>query len=178
VHRFAIALTSGLLVLATVLGCGYRLVGQVSEQSPELAVSLRTLTNDSVEPGVELMVSDALRRVFLRATRIRLVEESSAADYEITGRVLPLETVSRTFTPGVRALEYIVVMRLELEVQGRGGKRLKLDRFSLSESEIYLASADVQIGRKNRDEALRRLSALLADRIYDEIDLLTSGGRG
>ena len=59
-----------------------------------------------------------------------------------------------------------------------GGKRLKLDRFSLSESEIYLASADVQIGRKNRDEALRRLSALLADRIYDEIDLLTSGGPG
>jgi hypothetical protein len=123
-------------------------------------------------------VSDALRRAFLRARRMRLIEESSAADLMISGRVLPISTLSRTFTPGVRALEYTVVLRLELDVYSPAGKRFDLDRFSLSESEIYLASADVQISHKNRAEALRRLSGLLADRIYDEIELLTDAGRG
>jgi hypothetical protein len=76
----------------------------------------------------------------------------------------------------VRALEFTLSMALQIDVDGRRGKRLELDRFALQESEIYLASADVEVSRKNREEATRRLAAVLAGRVYDEIELLTGDG--
>ena len=39
------------------------------------------------------------------------------------------------------------------------------------ETEIYLASSDVEAGRKNREEALRRISQILAGRIVEAIYL-------
>jgi hypothetical protein len=44
----------------------------------------------------------------------------------------------------------------------------------LSESDVYLASPDVEVTRRNRLEVLRRLSALLASRVADSIVLLES----
>ena len=46
---------------------------------------------------------------------------------------------------------------------------IEIDLPSLRETEIYLASADLEAGRKNRDEALRRISGLIAARVYDAI---------
>jgi hypothetical protein len=169
-----VSLFVGLLVIGS--GCGYQVVGYRSASQESVRISIRTLANDTLEPGVELMVSDALRREFLRAGRIRLVEESVGADYAVSGRVRALDTSSRSFSSGVRALEFTLSMALQIDVDGRRGKRLELDRFALQESEIYLASADVEVSRKNREEATRRLAAVLAGRVYDEIELLTGDG--
>jgi hypothetical protein len=177
-----VALLPGIaaLVLSTGSGCGYRVVGYESDSQPSLGVSIHTFRNDSLEPGVEQMVGEALRREFLRAGRLRLVEDVGAADYRISGAVAPLETSTRSFSPGVRAVEFTVAMRLRLKVEGKDGTRLALDAFSLRASEIYLASADIEVSRKNRSEALRRIAALLAERVYDEMELRipsSAGGR-
>lgn len=162
--------------LGAGVGCGYRVVGYRGGSPEHVDVSIRTLGNETAEPGIELLVSDALRREFLRAGRIRLVEQSGRADWAVTGQVAALRTTSRSFSAAVRALEFTVFMQLYVEVQGLEGERLRLDPFALSESEIYLASADVEVSRKNRQEALRRLAAVLAKRVYDEIELLTGEG--
>ncbi|MFB3066498.1 MAG: beta-ketoacyl synthase N-terminal-like domain-containing protein [Planctomycetota bacterium] len=47
---------------------------------------------------------------------------------------------------------------------------LELDPNALRTSEIYLASGDVESSRKNREEALRRLSSVLAGRVHDALD--------
>ena len=166
----------GLAILP--IACSYRLVRHHAGRDVEATVSIRTLANDTLEPGLELAVGRALRREFLRGGRMRLVEDAGRADYSISGRVSSLETASRSFSSGVRALEFTVVIRLELDLVSRDGRRLEVDPFALSESEIYLASADIEVSRKNREEALRRLAGLLASRVYDEVDLLTSGGEG
>lgn len=106
-----------------------------------------------------------------RGGRIRLVGDSAEADYVVSGRVEFLTTESRSFSSSVRALEFTVSMQLQLAVQARGGRDLLLDPFALRESEIYLASADIEISAKNRAEALRRLSGLLASRIRDALEL-------
>jgi hypothetical protein len=157
-------------LLVAFLGCAYELVGSAAV---ERRVSLRTLANDTLEPGVELMVSDALRYELTRSGHFRLVEDPAVADVTIAGRVRALQTTSRSFSAAVRAVEYSVAMHLELDVSSRDGTRVQIDPNSLSESEIYLASADLEVSRKNREEALRRLAALLAARIYDELLLAT-----
>ena len=173
-RRFARVAATAWLCVALGVGCGYRVVGYQGAAEDPVRVSIRTLANDTLEPGLELIVGEAMRRAFLRAGRIRLVEDPAAADYALSGRVVGVRTVGQSFTANVRALEFTVTMRLRLDVAAREGSAPRLDAFGLAETEVYLASADIEISRKNRDEALRRLAKLLADRVYDQLELVTS----
>jgi hypothetical protein len=129
-----------------------------------------TLRNDSEEAGVETLVSDALRREVLKRGGLRLVGDPAAADFVIRGRVQPLYTRSRSFSAAVLSVEYQVTLSLDVVVERKSGDPLKLDSGTMRDSEVYLASADVEVGRKNREEALRRLSEMLAARVHDRID--------
>jgi len=147
--------------------CAYRFAGHGSERVP---VAVPTLANDSLEAGIELMLGAALRRELAGSGRFELVEKTRDDGYAVRGRVADVETVGRTFTPGVRALEYTVTVQLELTVSGPGGQSIAIDPFAQQATEVYLASTDVQLGRKNRDEALRRLAGMLAARIRRELE--------
>lgn len=172
------ALFAAALALSTS-GCGYRLAGLGDAQG--LTISVVTLANDSVEPGVELTVTRALRQAFLRRAAPRLVSNPAGADLVIRGRVLPLETRAESFDTVALALEYRVEVTLALDVQDASGTAMRIDPTALKEAELYLASADAEAARKNREEALRRIADVLASRIHDAIGLQLSGaakGRG
>jgi hypothetical protein len=157
------------LVLVLASGCGYHLVGRA--EGRDLTVSVVTLDNDSVEPGVELTVTRALRQEFLRRAAPRLVSNPGSADLVIRGRVLPLETRANSFDTVALALEYRVELAVALDISLADGGAIVLDHDSLRQSELYLASADPEASRKNRDEALRRIADILAGRVHDAIGL-------
>lgn len=167
-HLLPIAILIGLWLPAS--GCGYRLIqyGSADESAP--SISIITLTNDSDVPGLELMVSEAIRRTVTNRGGLRLVNDPGNADFVLRGRVLPVEIQGRTFTGVVLALEYSAEMQIEIAVSDDSGTRLKIRAQDLTATELYLASADLEAGRKNREEALRRLSQLLAMRIHDVMD--------
>jgi hypothetical protein len=168
VFRFGFLL--GLILAVTLAqGCGYRVVRPAASRG--VTVSVVTLDNDSVEPGIELTVTRALRKEFLRRAAPRLVSNPSAADLVIRGRVLPLETRANSFDTVALALEYRVELTLDLEVSTSEGEAVGIDAASLRQSELYLASADAEATRKNRDEALRRIADILAGRVHDAIGL-------
>lgn len=159
------------LALATWLplatgACGYRLVR--SEDLPWRRVSVETLDNDSTEPGVELVVSEALRKELLRRGSFRLVDPGEA-DVVVGGRVQPVRTRGQSLSSVSLALEYTVTLALDVELREPGGEARSLPAAALSESEIYLASANAEATRKNRQEALRRLSEVLAGRVADAL---------
>ena len=134
-------------------------------------VTIRTFENASSEPNAELMMTEALRKEFLRRGGLRLVADSDRADLLVEGKVLPIVTAPRSFSSIVLALEYEVQVAIEVQVRRRDGTDLAIDARSLGETEIYLASSDVEAGRKNREEALRRISQILAGRIVEAIYL-------
>jgi hypothetical protein len=160
-----------LLVLAPLLalGCGYSLVRYGGGLGPVHSVAVRTPRNDSREPGVEYVVADALRREILRRGAPQLVEDPAAADLVLSGRVLPLEAQARAFSSVVLALEYELTLRVELHATRADGSAVDVDSRALNETERYLASADVEAQRKNRDEALRRAASVVASRVYDAL---------
>ena len=82
----------------------------------------------------------------------------------LRGRVLRLRTIPRSFSAVVLALEYSVTLEIDLQVARRDGELIPIDARSLKQTEIYLASADLEAARKNKIEALRRVSGLLAER--------------
>lgn len=132
-------------------------------------VAVPTLRNESYEAGIEYMVSDALRREVLRRKGVRLVEDPESADLVLSGSVQPIAASGRSFSSVVLSLEYEVTLQLEIEALRPDGTKVHIDPRALSESERYLASADVEAMRKNRQEALRELASVLAGRIYDAL---------
>ncbi|MEZ4218867.1 MAG: LPS assembly lipoprotein LptE [Myxococcota bacterium] len=168
VHVLAIALAAS--------GCGYTLVrhaGPLADDAPRML--LRTLDNDSTEPGLERIVSEALRREWLRRGRYRLVADPDAADWLLTGRVLPVQVRTDTLSPVVLAVEQTLTLGVELTVaplraRKEGAAGAALPTATLRESEIFFSSPDLEVGRKNRREALMRVAALVAERAHDAVD--------
>ena len=160
-------------VVASAVGCGYQLVG--TRSASELTIAVVTLTNDSVEPGIEFTLTRALRQAFLRRAMPRLVSDPAQADLVLRGRVLPLDIRAGSFDTVALALEYRVEVTLALDLQDASGRQIRIDPAALKEAEVYLASADAEAARKNRQEALRRIADLLAGRIHDSIGLQLSG---
>ncbi len=165
-RRLAGLLCAGVLLLGA---CGYSVVRYGGGLGDVRRVALRGLTNDTFEPGVEALVSEALTREFRQRGALRLVDDPAAADLVIRGAVKRIVTRRRSFSSILFALEYEVRMELGLAIERRDGTTVAIDPNALAESERYLASSDLEVTRTNRQEALRRLSGLLAGRVHDAL---------
>jgi hypothetical protein len=157
------------VVCAVAPGCGYKLVRYGGALGGVDSMAIETLENESYDPGIEYVVSDALRREFLRRGAVRLTEDARGADLVLSGSVLPVEILGPSFSSVVLILEYEVTLTLVVRATRRDGSELPIGDEALRESERYLASADVEATRKNRDEALRRVAGVLAGRVHDAL---------
>jgi hypothetical protein len=166
VRRFAAIL---LLLLAAGSGCGYSLVGYSAGFDDIRTVAIVTFENDSFVPGVEYVVSDALRREFLRRGAVRVVSDPAAADLVLGGAVDKVTSKGRSFSSIVFSLEYELLLELDVEARRADGQEIAIGKAALRGFEYYLASADVEATRKNRDEALRRVATVLAERIHENL---------
>lgn len=167
-----LALVAAVLVVAAagLAGCsGYRLVRYGGGLGDVKRVAVQPLRNQSFEAGIERMVTDALLREFERRGGVTVVRNPAGADLVLSGVVQPLQTRSRSFSSVELALEFEVELAISLSARRPDGSELELDSGLLKEWELYLASADVEVERKNREEALRRLAGLLATRVHDAL---------
>jgi hypothetical protein len=162
---------AGLLcALVLLLGaCGYSFVRYGGGLGDVRRVAIRGLANDTFEPGVDSMVSEALTREFRQRGALRLVDDPALADLVIGGAVKRISIRRRGFSSVLFALEYEVRMELGLSIERRDGTTVAIDPNALAESERYLASSAVEVTRTNREEALRRLSGVLAARVHDAL---------
>ena len=159
-------------ILASVLassGCGYQVVRYQDALGDARRVAILGLVNNSFEPGLDSLVADAISREFLRRGALEVVSEIETADLIVKGSVERLRTRATSFSSIQFVLEYRVGMRLDLQVERRDGSTIPIGHRVLSEMEIYQASADVEVTRTNRQEALRRLAGILAARFHDAL---------
>jgi hypothetical protein len=157
-------------VVASGAGCsGYRFVRSSEGLGPVQRVAIQTLQNNSYEPGLDVLVTDALRREFQRRGGATLVSDPAQADLVLAGSVLELQTSARSFSSIAFALEYQVQMQISLTAMRADGSAVAIDPNALFEWELYLTSADVEAERRNRDEALRRLASVLASRVRESL---------
>jgi hypothetical protein len=130
------------------------------------------IRNDSPEPWLDRILTDALRREMGARGGLRLVNDPANAELVLRGRVRPLNIRSQSFSSFAAALEYSVTLALDMEVVRVSGDIVRLDSAMLSETDVYLASADIEVTRTHKLEALRRLSDILASRIADTLELM------
>ncbi len=157
------------LALSLVSGCGYSVVRYADALGDTRRVAIRGIANETYEPGVDHLMTEALTREFHRRRALTVVSDPTQADLVIGGEVDRLQTDSSSFSSIQFAVEYQITMYLALDIRRRDGSEVAIDPNALKESEIYLASSDIEVTRKNRQEALRRVASLLAGRIHDAL---------
>ncbi len=181
VASFVFAILAGSLL--SLSGCGYRPLALSTRNSSDglaspgalgapTRLAVMAIRNDSPEPWLDRILTDALRREMEARGALRLVNDPADADLVLRGHVRPLHTRSKSFSSFVAALEYSVTLELDLEVVRASGDIVRLDSEMLSETDVYLASADIEVTRTHRLEALRRLADIMASRIADTIELM------
>jgi len=184
-HRFdrtpTVAAAVLIIQLLFMSGCGYR--NMLSGPTPEEAgrdghratrIAVLALRNDSPEPWLDRILTDSMRREISARADFDFVNDPRRADLAIRGRIRPLDVDSKSFSRFVAALEYGLTLKLDLEVVRAKGDIIRLDPRMLTESDVYLANADIEITRTNRLEVLRRLSDLLASRVADSLEMIES----
>jgi hypothetical protein len=165
-----ISLVAAVLGLGlTILGCGYTMIGSSGGRALG-RVAVQTPENGSGSAGLEFVVADALRREVLRRAGTKLVEDEASADWVLSGRILPIKVEPASLSPVLLSLEYQLFLSLDLHARARDGREIVGDAREMRESERFLASADAEALRKNRSEALQRVSRLLAARFLDRLD--------
>lgn len=169
-HGRSIArVTAGCLMSWCLASCGYQLVRTGQSFGPDVdRVAVKPLINNSYEPGVEVIVSDALRREFLKRGGVEVVSEPARADLVVGGAVLPIETRVSSVSAVSAALEYQIALELQMSASRSGGA-IPLEPPTFRAWELYLSSPDVEAERKNRLEAIRRLATVLAVRVHDAL---------
>lgn len=160
-----------LVLVAASLGCGYHVVGRSGSLKGIERVTLQTFENDSFEPGYELDMTEAFLQEFHRRGTVELVTDPSKADLVLSGRILPVKTRGDSYSSSALALEYGLVVQVEIFAVLKDGTEISLGPSTYKETERYLASADIEVARKNKKEALRTMASVLAGRVHDAMIL-------
>jgi outer membrane lipopolysaccharide assembly protein LptE/RlpB len=160
-----------LVLLAALTACGYSLVRYGGGLGEIRSVAVVTLANASNEPNAGVIVSDALRREFLRRGAVDVIDDPGAADLVVRGEVERVASDGRSFSSVDLALEFELTLEVDLHFDLADGSTASVGGRSQRESERYLASADLEATRKNRREALHRVASIVAGRVYDSLYL-------
>jgi outer membrane lipopolysaccharide assembly protein LptE/RlpB len=157
------------VALSALAGCGYSLVDERALVDPELRdIQMRTLENRTSEGGFEGLLADALREEFVRRGALEpvLSDGSTRAPYVLEGTVLGATVRSSAFSSVALTLEDQIEMVVSLEVARAAGD-VVWQNPELRVAERFLASPDPQVYESNKEQALRRLAARMAQSVHD-----------
>ena len=158
-----------LLCFFWVSGCGYHWQGKETNLPPEIrSVAIPILANRTVQAGIESEVSRALVEKFTSGKRVSVTPQSSA-DALLTGTVRSFTTSPVAVTSSTQvSIEYRATVVVEFTFQSQSDGKV-LFREVMSEWRNYPVVSDLNATEQNKREAVRRISILLAEKIYELI---------
>ncbi|PIU49285.1 MAG: hypothetical protein COS92_07585 [Desulfobacterales bacterium CG07_land_8_20_14_0_80_52_14] len=148
-------------------GCGYRFAGSGSFPAGVKKIHIALLDNRTTETGIEKDFTDDLIDEFIRRNEEGLVNAPEDADAVLSGVIaaMAVETISRTgaSTSDERRVTITVVLKLTDQ------KKRVIWSGSVSEDEAYPVAGDRLTTDQNRREAIKALSKLMAERVYNNL---------
>jgi len=158
-----------LLGIFLLAGCGYQVRGRETNLAPEIhSVAIPIFANRTDQTGIETDVTQALAAKFISTKQLSVTTRDSA-DVLLTGTVISFLTAPVAVTTSTQiSTEYRATVVVEFTFQTvRDGK--VVFREVMSEWRNYAVESDLNATELNKRDAIRRISALLAERIHERI---------
>jgi len=159
------------LLLVLLAGCGYQLAGQAGTMPGNLQhLSVPMFTNSTTVPGLEQLITAAVRTQLQRDGRVRLGPDASSAT-QLRGEVRRYELALLASDRSDFALEYRVEVEVHVVVEDLRQHQTVLDQ-TLAINTEYVVSPQIVPTEIARERALlavareagERLVSLLLDR--------------
>jgi hypothetical protein len=160
----------GLAVL--LCACGYRAMDGRGTFGPDVkTIELCAFENESREPGLEQMIGDAMVEEFGRRAWLtpELQGSTPSPDLVLRGTLHSAVVRSTTYSSGALALEERIEVTFDVDVRRGGSNELVYQHPDFRMTEVFLSSADPQVYASNKEQAMRRLSSAVAERVHDEL---------
>jgi len=152
------------IFMVSVWGCGYQMVGKETHVPPGLtSVAIPTFVNQTFEPGIEVLFTQAFLKGFIQDRRVKVVDRKEA-DSVLEGMIKSLEISSVSYDRSNLALEYQINVVMDLMLKKRSGEILWREK-DLAERTWYRASSNALINEANKTTALQQAGRSMAERI-------------
>jgi outer membrane lipopolysaccharide assembly protein LptE/RlpB len=160
-----------LILLGCLLlsNCGYHLRGKETNLAPEIhSVAIPIFANRTIETGIESIVTEGLVGKFVSSKRLPVTTQSSA-DALLTGTVASFTTYPVAVTTSNQfSTEYRATLTLELTFRDQKNGKV-LFREVMSDWRNYPVVQDLNATEQFKKQAIRQISTLLAERVYELI---------
>jgi len=155
-----------LLSLACLWGCGYRLAGKETHVPPGVrSVAIPTLVNQTLEPGIEIVFTQAFLKEFIKDRRVRVVDRREA-DSIFEGVIKSLIILSVSYDKSGYALEYQTIVMMDITLKRQNGEVLWKEK-DLIERAWYRTNPTVIGNEDNRVNAIQKVAQSLAERVLN-----------
>ena len=155
-----------LVCVATLFGCGYHLAGKDTHLPPGVtSVAIPTLVNQTLEPGVEIVFTQAFLREFIKDRRVKVVDRREA-DSVVEGIIKSFSIFSASYDKSGYALEYQTVVTMDIALKKRNGEILWVEK-DLKEMQWYRTNPSVIATEDNRVNAIQKVAKSVAERILN-----------
>ncbi len=152
------------LLLLLLLGCGYQLAGKETHLPPGVgSIAIPTLSNLTLEPGIEITFTQAFLNEFIQDRRVKVVDRSQA-DSILEGAIKSFYLLSVSYDKSGFALEYQTVVVMDITLKRRSGEVLWTEK-DLLERAWYRTSRDVIASEDNKVAAIQQIAQSLAERV-------------
>jgi outer membrane lipopolysaccharide assembly protein LptE/RlpB len=160
-----------MLLVVVLAGCGYQLSGQAGTIPGNLqSLSVPIFTNATPVPGLEHMITRAVRTQLQRDGRVRLGTDASSAA-QLRGAVTRYGLALLATDPGDFALEYRIEVEVHVKVEDLRQRQVLLDH-RLAVNIDYVVSSQMVPNEIARERAMlaaahetgERVVSLLLDR--------------
>lgn len=113
----------GVLVAATLAGCGYHLVGASSSLPPHLTrLYIAPFVNQTGRAELDQRLSEEVSQEWVRRGRMQLVAAPETADAVLSGTVMAANVTPVRFDAQGRASEYQIVVVADVQLVDRTGE--------------------------------------------------------
>jgi len=163
--------TLGCLVFM-IGACGYRPLDGRAAFGPNVhTIEIEAFENESRAPGLEQQVADALVEEFSRRAWLEPVLQGQVVspDLVMSGLLHAADVHSNSYSAGGLALEERLTVELDVSVRRRESGEILYRHPGMIATEVFLSSADSQVYASNKEQALRRVSSAIAERVHDEL---------
>jgi len=145
-------------------GCGYQMVGKETHLPPGLtSIAIPTFLNQTLEPGIEVPLTQGFLREFINDRRVRVVDRREA-DSVLEGVIKSFDIYSVSYDRSGIALEYQTTVVIDLTLKKQTGEILWKEQ-DFSETRWYRSSMSALISESNKAAAIQQIGRFMAERI-------------
>jgi hypothetical protein len=162
------SLSSLIVLMLIVASCGYEFGTSVKPGAVHgLTLAVPVFHNDTFEPVLDKRVTEMVRRQFLQADGLTLVNDVGAAPLVLLGRIGGYSLQTLSFRQGA-VTEFRVTIVASVRMEDRGAKKILWQETYTTSAEFFQTD-DLATNRSRQDRATEEAALMMAENIVSRV---------